>query len=227
MKVISLQCQKGGTSKTTCATNFAVAAALDGLQVALIDLDPQVSAANWSDLRPDDRADVVTVAVPVPHLARTLKTAADNGADLAIIDTPGRTNDAALAAAKASDLVLIPIQPTMPDLQTVDATVEVLRLAGNPATKALLTRVRGTGLRIEDSTAWLKERGVEPLAVTMSERVFYQDAYAKGLGVMEMEPGGKAADEIRRVYMAACKFLGLSARRAPNGKAKRPGRRTA
>ena len=47
MKVISLICQKGGTSKTTAAINLAVEATACGLEVALIDLDPQVSACDW------------------------------------------------------------------------------------------------------------------------------------------------------------------------------------
>jgi hypothetical protein len=50
-----------------------------GLEVAVIDLDPQVSACDWKDIRGDDRPPVV-VATPVPHLARALKAAADNGA---------------------------------------------------------------------------------------------------------------------------------------------------
>src|SRR5580704_4668739 len=117
MKVLSLLCQKGGTAKTTAAVNLAVEALTHGLEVVVIDLDPQVSACDWKDIR-GDRPPVVA-ATPVPHLERTLKAAADNGADLAIIDTAGRTNDAALAAARAADLVLVPLQPSLIDLRTL------------------------------------------------------------------------------------------------------------
>ena len=55
MKVISLICQKGGTSKTTTAINLAVEAVACGLEVALIDLDPQVSACDWKDIRGEKR----------------------------------------------------------------------------------------------------------------------------------------------------------------------------
>ena len=87
MKVLSLICQKGGTSKTTTAINLAVEATACGLEVALIDLDPQVSACDWKDIR-GDKAPVVA-ATPVPHLDRALKAAAGAGADLAIVDTAG------------------------------------------------------------------------------------------------------------------------------------------
>ena len=108
MKVISVICQKGGTAKTTAAINLAVEAVAGGLEVVVIDLDPQVSACDWKDIR-GERAPLVA-ATPVPHLDRTLKAAADNGADLVIIDTAGRTSEAASAAARAADLILVPLQ---------------------------------------------------------------------------------------------------------------------
>jgi len=73
------------------------------------------------------------------HLERVLAQAEENGADLAIIDTAGRTNDAALAAAKVADLVFVPLQPSLVDLGTVKATLDIIRMAGNPRTVALLT----------------------------------------------------------------------------------------
>jgi hypothetical protein len=54
MKVISLICQKGGTAKTTTAINLAVEAISRGLEVAYIDLDAQVSACDWKDIRGDN-----------------------------------------------------------------------------------------------------------------------------------------------------------------------------
>ena len=53
MKVLSIVCQKGGSAKTTAAINLAVDATRRGLEVALIDLDPQVSACDWKDIRGD------------------------------------------------------------------------------------------------------------------------------------------------------------------------------
>lgn len=207
MKVLSLVCQKGGTSKTTTAINLAVEAMAYGLEVVLIDLDPQVSACDWKDIRGEEPP--VVAATPVPHLERTLKAAAENGADLAIIDTAGRTNDAATAAARAADLVLVPLQPSLIDLKTLGATLEIIRLAGGKPTRAILSRVRAAGTRHEDTTAWLQGQGVEVCPATLGERVTYQDAYAQGRSVGESEPGGKAAQEIRQVYLYISQLLGL------------------
>ena len=119
MKVLSFVCQKGGTSKTTTAINLAVEALSYGLEVVVIDLDPQVSACDWKDIRGDSSP--VVAATPVPHLERTLKAAEENGAELVIIDTAGRTNDAASAAARVADLIFVPVQPSLIDLKTVGA----------------------------------------------------------------------------------------------------------
>jgi chromosome partitioning protein len=226
MKVISLVCQKGGTSKTTTAINLAVEATACGLEVALIDLDPQVSACDWKDIR-GDKAPVVA-ATPVPHLARALKAAAGAGADLAIVDTAGRTNDAAAAAARVADLILIPLQPSLIDLKTLGATLEIIRLAGGKPTRALLTRVRSVGTRHEDTTVWLRSQGVEVCPSSLGERVTYQDAYAQGVGVLEAEPTGKAAEEIREVYLYISRLIGLSTERvAKNEEARSSRKRTA
>jgi chromosome partitioning protein len=211
MKVISLICQKGGTAKTTTAINLAVEALAYGLEVVVIDLDPQVSACDWKDIRGD--APPVVAATPVPHLERTLKAAADNGADLAIIDTAGRTNDAASAAAHVADLILVPLQPSLIDLKTLGATLNIIRLAGNKPTRALLARVKASGTRHEDTTAWLIEQGMEVCPASLGERVTYQDAYARGLGVSEAEPSGKAALEIKNVYLYVSSLIDLPTRR--------------
>ena len=51
MKIISFISQKGGVGKTTLAIHLAVAFSADGLNVAILDLDPQASAAEWKDFR--------------------------------------------------------------------------------------------------------------------------------------------------------------------------------
>jgi chromosome partitioning protein len=225
MKVISLLCQKGGTAKTTAAVNLAVEALVHGLEVVVIDLDPQVSACDWKDIR-GDRPPVVA-ATPVPHLERTLTAAANNGADLIIIDTAGRTNDAAAAAARAADLILVPIQPSLIDLKTLGATLDIVRLGGSKPARALLARVKATGTRHEAASAWLVGQGLEPCPTMLGERVAYQDAYARGLGVVEAEPQGQAAQEIRQVYLYVSGLLGLPTNREAENEQERFGRRVA
>ena len=109
MKVIAVIAQKGGAGKTTLSIATAVAAVADGLSAAVVDLDPQATAANWSDRRKAESP--VVISAQAARLPRILDAAADQGADLVIIDTAPRAEQGSLAAAKAADLVLVPAVP--------------------------------------------------------------------------------------------------------------------
>src|SRR5438445_13766283 len=119
MFTISLVGQKGGTGKTTAALGLAVAAARAGHAAAVIDLDPQASATNWKDRRADENPAVVSAQAS--RLEQTLDAASKTAADLAIIDTAGRTDDSALRAARLSDLVVIPTRSQMSEVEALGA----------------------------------------------------------------------------------------------------------
>ena len=70
MKTVAIESQKGGTGKTTIGINVAVAAALAGSEVVLIDLDPQASATAWRDGREADKP-VVGFEASVPQQIRS------------------------------------------------------------------------------------------------------------------------------------------------------------
>ena len=79
-----------------------------------MDLDPQASAAGWGDHRGKERPAV----------------AAGHGAQLAVIDTAPHSEASALAAARAADLVLVPLRPGVLDLRALGATGDICALAG-------------------------------------------------------------------------------------------------
>ena len=118
MRTIALISQKGGAGKTTLAIAFAVTAERAGLASVLVDLDPQASAAQWSDLR-QAKTPVVT-CTPAARLTSVLTAARDAGADIAILDTAPHAAEAALAAARSSDFVLIPCRPATADLVAIE-----------------------------------------------------------------------------------------------------------
>jgi len=128
MFVTSLVGQKGGTGKTTVALGLAVAAAAAGHTVAVIDLDPQATASRWKDRRKEENPAVVSAQAS--RLAPALKAAESNGADFVIIDSAGRSDDSALAAARAADLVLVPTRTSIVELETLPAVIDLLRIAG-------------------------------------------------------------------------------------------------
>jgi chromosome partitioning protein len=109
MKIWAIEAQKGGSGKTTTAVHLAVCATRRGLKTALIDIDPQRSANNWNQSRPDDKR-LDCVAGSASDLAGFLEQARKGGIGLAIIDTAPHSDADAALAAQLADLVLIPCE---------------------------------------------------------------------------------------------------------------------
>jgi chromosome partitioning protein len=198
MYTVALIAQKGGTGKTTLAVSLAVAAGQVGMTSIIIDLDPQATSCNWKDRRKGD-GPVVIDAQPA-RLAAALAKAADNGVDFAVIDTPARNEQSALAAAKVADLVLIPCRPQAYDLETIPNTKEILALAGDKPAIAILNAVPAVGDRHEQARELLNRLQVPVCPYTLGHRAVFGDAGAVGQAAQEYDPRGKGAAEILQVY---------------------------
>jgi chromosome partitioning protein len=198
MYTVALIAQKGGTGKTTLAVSLAVAAGQVGMTSIIIDLDPQGTACNWKDRRKSD-GPVVIDAQPA-RLAAALAKAAENGVDFAVIDTPARNEQSALAAAKAADLVLIPCRPQAYDLETIPNTREILSLAGNKPAVVVLNAVPPIGDRHEQARELLGRLQMPVCPYTLGHRAVFGDAGAVGRAAQEYDPRGKGAAEILQVY---------------------------
>src|SRR5258705_12697276 len=117
MFVVSLVGQKGGTGKTTVCLGLACAAAAAGHTVAIVDLDPQATASKWKDRRTEDNPAVVSAQAS--RLKPALDAARGAGVEFAIIDSAGRSDHSAMAAARAADLILVPTTTSLVELETV------------------------------------------------------------------------------------------------------------
>jgi polyhydroxyalkanoate synthase len=119
--IIGVLNRKGGVGKTTIAINVAATLAVAGVRVLLVDADPQASALSWSSLRERDPLFAV-VGMARPTLHRELPGIAAKF-DVVIIDGGPGVNDLGRAAILASDLVLIPVQPSPYDVWAAAETV--------------------------------------------------------------------------------------------------------
>lgn len=198
MQVIAIIGQKGGNGKTTTALGIAVAASIAGKSVALIDLDPQTTAANWSDRRGMETPAVVSCQVS--RLTHILEAAKKEGADLAVIDTPGKSTDSLIAAAKAADFVLMPIQPQLYDIETLASLRDVLTLAGNPPSAVFINRAPPQGQRHIEAQEAATAQGFEVCPVVIFARAAHGDAGNLGQAAAEYDPTGKAAQEMNELY---------------------------
>lgn len=198
MRTIAILSQKGGSGKTTIALHLAVAGERQGQAVALIDLDPQASAAGWKDSRKGDTPCVV--ALPSSRLEQALRTAEEGGADIALLDTAPHAETPALQAAKAADLILIPCRPGILDLRAIGPTADIVKLAGKPAYVVLNAMPPRATALLADARKAVAVYGIDIAPVSIQQRAAYSHALTGGQTAEEYEPDGKAAEEIAQLY---------------------------
>ena len=200
MITVALCTQKGGTGKTTIATALAVAAHLAGKKSALLDLDPQTNAVNWFDRREGDGPDVASIQPGA--IRRSLEAYRGLGMDWVFIDTPGKMDSASTEAAKHADMVLIPTQAQIFAIDTLEPLKRLLDMAGNPPAFVVLSLVHpNAGGRAADDAAAIAERfNVAVAPIHMSRLKAYEDAPALGQTPQELEPQGRAAQEVAGLF---------------------------
>lgn len=211
MKIISLINQKGGVGKTTLALHLTTAFHHHGFNTLLLDLDPQSSATEWYDSRADELPPVRSIQPA--RLDKTLEQAKAIDTDMIVLDTAPHTEAAALAAARAADLVIIPCQPKIMDLRAMRRTADLIRLIKAPSF-VVLNGVPHQGTVAEEAAEAIEnDIGLPVAPVRLGYRVAYDRSLIGGQTAQEFEPGGKAAHEIEAIYMWACQQVNMTAQK--------------
>ena len=135
MQTLALVCQKGGAGKTTLAIDPVAEAATRGLRVLLLDLDPQASASRWADRRKPGRSTWMLLSTSPARLDAVLLQAEREGYDLVVMDTAPHADQFALRVARLAGLIIIPVRPSILDLDAVDTSLDLVRTspAGPPS----------------------------------------------------------------------------------------------
>lgn len=197
MQVVTLASRKGGSGKTTLAGHLAVEAERcgDG-PVALVDLDPQGSLADWWNLRA-----AVTprfVQTSVMRLGQDLAALQEAGMKLLVIDTPPALNDAIRDVVGLSDLVVIPTRPSPHDLRSIGATVELVEHLAKPLVFVINSATQNARITVE-TVSLLSQHG--PLApAIVHHRVDFASSMIDGRTVMELPGAARGAGEIAKLW---------------------------
>ena len=199
--VITVAQQKGGAGKTMLVANLAAAWAPTH-RVTVLDIDPQRSLSRWHALRPA-RAGLPVIGfsdVSGWRLATELARLAA-AADILIVDTPPQIEADAARAIRAASLVLIPVQPSMPDLWASEGTLKLATAERRPVAIVLNRSPTKSALRsvIEREFA---ARGLPLLPMHLGDRRGYAQAFAQGMGVAEALPRSPGAAEIAALAAA-------------------------
>lgn len=211
MPTIAIISQKGGAGKTTLALHLAAAAQDAGRVSLIIDTDPQATASQWAAWRNDAPPEVIDS--PPPRLAAKVEQARGQGAEFIVIDTPPHADSAARAAVEIADLVLIPCRPSAFDLSAIQTTVKLVQLLRKPAFVVFTAGSPNAPRIYHEAGELVASFGTPPCPIQVPDRAAFRHASAEGRTVMEFEPGGKAADDIRQLYAWTCQQVDVSTTR--------------
>lgn len=200
--IVGILSQKGGVGKSTISINLAATLASRGKRVLLIDADPQGSAMAWSSAREGDPLFPV-IGMAKPTLHKDLPEVARDY-DHVIIDGAPRVNDLGRAAIIASDLIVIPVQPSPYDVWAAAETVQLVREAQQfkatlKAVFVINRKIANTAIGRDVVGALAQFDDVPVLATALTQRVVYAESAGAGLSVAEASPGSEGAREVERL----------------------------
>lgn len=199
---------KGGSGKTTVATNLAVALALDGRDVLLVDADDQETATDfsaWRNERTEGRTGYTSVQLTGQAAREELRRLASKFEDV-VIDTGGRDTTSQRAALTVADLYLVPFNPRSFDVWTLEKVTrliqEIQTVNPNLRSYAFINRADPRGSDNDEAADALRDTAVlEFFDTPLGNRKAYANAAAQGLGVLELHPEDrKASAEFRVLY---------------------------
>lgn len=210
--IITVGNTKGGVGKTTLAVNLAIARALAGRDVWLIDGDRQGTAQTAISIRADagHNPGIACATYPDgPALRAQVQQQASKFDDI-VIDAGGRDSTALRAALVLSDVLLVPFQPRSYDvwaLNDIAALVDEARSVRDGLRALAILNCADPGEASTDNAeaaaAVADVPQFEYLPTPLRRRKAFANAAGQGLSVLEIKPQDiKASDELKALVSA-------------------------
>jgi chromosome partitioning protein len=201
--------EKGGTGKTTLATNIAALRALSGGDILVMDTDKQGSAGAWSATRDanENPCRVPTIQKFGNGIAAEVRDLKNRFSDI-VIDAGGRDSVELRAAMTVADKIFIPIQASQFDVWTLGQMETLVTQAQgfNPNLSAVIIINRASTNPTVNESAEVMELMQDFALLTIApfvvrERIAFRKAAKSGLAVTELQPEDlKASQEIQQLY---------------------------
>lgn len=199
--IVGVLNQKGGVGKTTLSVNLAACLARTGARVLLIDADPQGSSLDWAAARQGEPLFSV-VGFPRATIHKEIAQLGQ-GYDHIIIDGPPRVTDLARSAIMASDIVVIPVQPSPYDIWAAEEVVKLIteaRVYKENIKSVFVVNRKITNTAIgRDVREALAAYPIHVLDASVAQRVVFAEAAAQGQAIFEIDPTGPAVAEMEAV----------------------------
>lgn len=198
---------KGGSGKTTIATNLTVMRAQHGHKVLLVDADEQESASEWSEQREAMKKESswTTIKLSGMSLNSQIMRMRPTYDDI-IIDVGGRDTTNQRSALSIADVFLIPFKPRGYDIWTIRKAKTLINevVATNSKLKsyAVISQGDPTGQDNQEAINILKEySALHVLDFVIGNRKTFGNTAVEGLAVIEdKSPDKKAIHEMQLLY---------------------------
>lgn len=198
---------KGGSGKTTLATNLTVMRSREGQEVLLVDADDQQSAAEFTELRAEQMEDAGYTCIRLDGKAvRDQVRRLESKYDDIIIDTGGRDTTSQRAALTIADALIVPFGPRSLDIWTLERVEELVADARaiNPELEAysFINRADHQGSYNQETRDVLVDsEQIEFISPTLGDRKAFAIAFDYGQSIVEYTPRDeKAVREMEDLY---------------------------
>lgn len=194
MQTILVINSKGGSGKTTVATNLASYYAHNDFSTALMDYDPQGSSIQWLKLRPLSKKSIhgANAARQKGGQLRSWQMKIPANTNRLVIDAPaGIENMMLQEMVRAADNIVIPVAPSAIDIHATADFIKDLYLVGK--VRASRTQVAVIANRVRNGVPVYKplENFLNalkiPFVTVLTDSAQYVQAAGEGLGVFEMD----------------------------------------
>lgn len=203
--IVCFAASKGGVGKSTACAAIGAGLAQCDQKVLVIDLDNETkTVARWG--RKFRIPGLTVEAVKRESFTTIFRERRDSGAfDHILIDVAGTREATALKVIARSDLVIIPAQPSEPDLREARVVSADVRDSAETMGRVipyriLLTKMAPLRTRVTDHVYQELERlGMPFLRTVMVERVAYREMFFHGGAPMTKDIGGAGAEVLSMI----------------------------
>jgi len=197
VKTILILNSKGGVGKSNITRHLAVAAEQENPgQVILCDTDPQGSLADWWNAREAETPQLTNVTLSEFRIKHPI-IAAKFG--YLFVDTAAAHAEEYAEVLHAADLIIIPVVPSPDDMRSLSRlTLPIVKQSGRPFSFVMSKARLSTQLLISTMAA-LSEHGAVCQTI-IQQREGYGKAALAGSTLIEDEPNGKGAEEMRELW---------------------------
>lgn len=198
---------KGGSGKTTIATNLTVFLLQQGRDVLLVDADDQESATDFTAFRHQSlngELGYTAVKLTGRELHANITRLATKYDDI-VIDTGGRDTVSQRSALTVSQAYLVPFAPRSLDIWTLRKVENLIDevMPFNPGLRCLtfINKADARGTYKDEAADLLRgASNLQFLDTKVGTRIAFANAAAAGLGVLELRPvDEKATHEVNEL----------------------------